>query len=92
MPSRFLRLLAGSTLLRAQAIRGIAAPMRGIISARSQVQLAVAAAGPLRISYPASRALIPRATILRAFTTFSNKDILPAASDAPATMTPKKNP
>lgn len=77
MSSRLLRLFAGSTLLRTQAIRSIATPMRGTIAVRSKVQLAAAAAGPLKFSHPPTRFLIPRSPIRRAFTTFSNKEIPP---------------
>ncbi|KAK3820854.1 MAG: hypothetical protein JOS17DRAFT_793662 [Linnemannia elongata] len=80
MSSRLLRLFAGSTLLRIQAIRSIATPMRGTIAARSKVQLAAAAAGPLQFTHPPpTHFLIPRSPIRRAFATFSNKEIPPCS-------------
>ncbi|OAQ25730.1 hypothetical protein K457DRAFT_128787 [Linnemannia elongata AG-77] len=78
MSSRLLRLFAGSILLRTQAIRSIATPMRGTIAVRSEVQLAATAVGPLQFSHTAPTLFqIPRSPIRRTFATFSNKNIPP---------------
>ncbi|KAG9073267.1 hypothetical protein KI688_001059 [Linnemannia hyalina] len=78
MSSRLLRYFAGSTLLRTQSVRSIATPMRGTIAARSNIQIAAAAAGPLQFSHPPpTRFLIPRSPIRRAFAAISNKKLPP---------------